>query len=263
MKKYLFFLGISYLIILISCKEKDRSAQIVAELNPTDTFLFEFPYRKGAFDSALYKQMNYYDSALGLISLEKGFDSIQIRLWYGGSFTGQRIVVLSNQNNNWTAEISSIRDTINPNYRYSFENYWEQYLPTRKVEYRKPQSGWNKFISDLLKLNILTLPDQNNIKDFDEFSVTDGDGISIEIALKNVYRFYGYSNPDMYPQYEETKNIGEILNLIDEEFGLQKLWDYTHMVTPTVETLDTPQMQIDTTMTLQEVEQPIKNKKRK
>ena len=80
------------------------------------------------------------------------------------------------------------------------------------------------------------MPDENNIKDFQEISVTDGDGVSVEVALRNVYRFYGYSNPDMYPQYEEIKNISHILNLIDEEFGLKKLWDYTNQITPTVDT---------------------------
>ena len=44
---------------LISCKEKDRSAQIVAQLNPTDTFLFEFPKFKGVLDSSLYRRKNY------------------------------------------------------------------------------------------------------------------------------------------------------------------------------------------------------------
>jgi hypothetical protein len=263
MKKSFFDLAVIFLFVLISCKEKDKSAQIVAQLNPTDTFLFEFPNRKGVFDSTLYKQINYYDSSLGFESLEKGFDSIQIRLWYGGSFTGERIVILSNKNNKWASEISKISYSTNPEYkRKSFDNYWEQSIPLRNIEYRTPKSGWNKFISQLLKLNILTLPQENNIKDFQKISTTDGDGVSVEVALKNVYRYYSYSNPDMYPQYEEMKNVSHILNLIDEEFRLEKLWDYTNQEVPTVvPTVDTTKVKIQE-MTIQEVK-PVKKKKRK
>ena len=75
----------------------------------------------------------------------------------------------------------------------------------------------------------MTLPNQENIEGFKEDVTADGVGISVQVATKNVYRLYDYSNPDMHlEKHPESKNISQIVRLIDEEFSLKQLWDYTN-----------------------------------
>jgi hypothetical protein len=262
MKKSIFALAVIFLFVLISCKEKDRPTQMVAQLNPTDTFLFEFPKRNGVVDSSFHNEYLLFQKSVGLQYLEKGFDSIQIRLWYGGSFTGHRIVILSNKNGKWIAELSKVTYTINPNYkRKSSDNYWEEYIPSRNIEYKTPKSGWEKFIKELFRLNILTLPNEDDIKGFKRADYTDGSGILGEIATKNVYRAYSYGEMDSdLEKYEQLQNISHILKLIDEEFGLEKLWDYTNEIPEKID--DDNKIKINE-MTIQEVPVPVKKKKRK
>ena len=53
---------------------------------------------------------------------------------------------------------------------------------------------------------------------------------TVEIATKNVYRQYGYGNPDMYDdRFVEAKNILSILRLINEEFGVRKKFNIKYM----------------------------------
>lgn len=205
---------------------------MVAQLNQSDIFIFDFPKRNGVFDSIEFYRKNRFDKQLGLQPLDKGFDSIQIRLWYGGSFTGERLIVLSNSNKSWKAEVSKLTTEYNPNFKgdeteRANVDFLEGYLVTRKTEKKVPKSGWDKFIRKLFNLNILTLPDEGKVTGIHPGSVTDGWGVIVEIATKKIYRYYGYNNPDyFYRKVEEARNINHILVLVDEEFELEQVGDY-------------------------------------
>lgn len=58
----------------------------------------------------------------------------------------------------------------------------------------------------------------------------DGCWAEVEIATKNVYREYGYGNPDDYDdKFLEAKNILSVLNLINEDFGIREKFKIEHM----------------------------------
>ena len=209
-------------------------AKQIRELNQSDTFYFELPKREGKFDSSLYQNIQKYTKELSLTSLERGFDSIQIRVSYGGPMTGERLVILTNKENKWSAEISKIITEVNPGFEDSINvDSWEKYSLIRTIDYKTPKSGWDKFIKNLFNLNILSLPDEENIANFKKESPTDGVGVFVEVSTKKAYRGYGYSDPDYYLyelkyEFAELKQISQILKLVDEEFDLEKLWDYTN-----------------------------------
>jgi len=198
MKTWWLILCIVYSALFTSCKDENNPARRITELNTADTFLFEFPNRRGVFDSSFYKNNLLTQKSLGLQMLEKGFDSIQIRLWYGGAMVGQRLVILTNKNKKWNAEISKIITEVRPGFEDTLNvDFWDQYYLERTIEYKTPKSGWNNFIKKLFNLHILSLPDQENIEDFKEESIMDGVGVTVEIATKKVYRLYNLSNPDI------------------------------------------------------------------
>ena len=229
MKIFLPILVIGFAIIFSSCQQKNSPAKQISRLNQSDTFYYEFPKRNGKFDSLLHKRQQRFEKEVGLVSLENGFDSIQIRIFYGGSFNGERLVILTNSNKKWSAEISKFIDKINPGFEDSVNaDYSKRYSLSRETENKIPKSGWDKFIKIFFKFSILSLPDEESINSFLEESPTDGVGVFIEVATKNAYRAYKLGHPDyFYDKYVEMRTISEILKLVDEEFGLNKLWDYT------------------------------------
>lgn len=234
MKKYFLILGLLFQGIFFSCTQQDSPALQVRQLNTSDTFLFEFPQRHGKLDSAFFTDMRLIEKNLGFTPLEKGFDSIQIRLHYGGPMVGDRFVVLTNNGQEWHAEISKINTNVREGYEDSVNvGFWTQYYLTRTIEHTSPKSGWNNFIKKLFKLGVLVLPDQDKIEGFKERFVFDGVGVSVEVATKNVYRLYGYVDPDLYfDKHWQMKNITEVLKLVDEELSLEKMWDYTNETPP-------------------------------
>jgi len=245
---------------------------MVAQLNQSDSFVFDFPKRNGVIDSFQFKSKTRFQKHVGIQPLDKGFDSIQIRLWYGGSFTGERLVVLSNSNKGWKAEVSKFSTDYNPNFKgdeteRAIADFLEGYFITRTTENKVPKSGWDNLISKLFKLNILTLPDESKVAGINPGAVTDGWGVTVEIATKKVYRYYGYGNPDyFYRKAEEARNINHILVLIDKEFGLKNVGSYIDEM-PDDERWETVRADSNRNIKIQELKlqeiKPIKKKKKK
>jgi hypothetical protein len=224
MKPFSFFL---LSLIILSCKTKDDSsvpneyaAKFIKELNPTDTFLFDFSVnKKGVFDTLDWYYLKEFEKHLELPSLEKGFDSIQIRIDFDCvRNTRESLVILTNDGKGWMAELSNVH------YHYS-ENMKVDSI-TREVINAIPKSGWINFINELFDLKILTIEDNYKIPGFEYSVPNDGCGIGIEVATKNVYRFYSYDNPSLYDEkHWQAANVIAIQNLLYEEFDILKIWD--------------------------------------
>lgn len=221
MKKiYIFFLSaISF--DYVSCKQDNRAAEYVKNLNTDDTFLFDVIKRKTPKeDSDFFEYKRAQEKFLNLKSINNGYDSIQIRIHYGCFMGVSEYIVLRNNGTNWTAEAGEIREYYN-------DSSW---LKLDSVIWLKkqviPKSGWGKFISRLFGLQILSLPDNNKIPGFHYYAPSDGCYSSFEIATKKAYRYYDYDNPNMYDTiYWQAKNVLSILRLINHEFGMEdKVW---------------------------------------
>ena len=90
-----------------------------------------------------------------------------------------------------------------------------------------PKSGWESFTSKLFSINILNLPDDSEIKDYNLNSATDASFVIVEIATKNKYKIYSYTEPFVHLEFPEAKLMENIMNLIEQELGMkrdEKFW---------------------------------------
>src|SRR5206468_664558 len=149
-------------------------------------------------------------SKLNLDSLESGFDSIQLRVWYFYAFQStKKVFVLKNDKGRWGAELYSYIETsdsiigeihklsnISLNPKTSFSNLWKQ----------------------ATSFDITELP---NYRKVGIQGGEDGALFAFEIASKQSYRFFLY--PD--PKYNKDKsvyanNVYHILMFLNKEFDI-------------------------------------------
>lgn len=168
-------------------------------------------YDNGDVD-LLYKLTQDKARQLKLDAIENGYDSIKIRVWYNYSLINNRkLLVLSNRNGVWSGTLYKM--TVN----------WDPQINKETIETIEkgqvvPRTGWANFINKLYELQILTLPDMDDIQNLRD-NWLDGVDYNVEIATKNQYRFYEYHMPDKFQdEFWQAKNMMGILNLIQDEF---------------------------------------------
>ena len=198
------------LFILISCKGKALSNSPLAFVDTTKPFKKEIPtYQNGV--NIFYEMAKTKQKQLGLDSIENGFDNLQIRVWYDFDLVKKRkLVVITNKNGNWTATV------------YDLQVDWDGHTETilsKKLKQVTPKSGWADFSKQLMNLQILTLPDQDDIPNYAEGM--DGRTYNVEVATKTQYRFYGYWEPREHQnKFWQAKNMSDILKLFRTELGV-------------------------------------------
>lgn len=214
--------------LLVSCnKQTDNKLAVqVQALNLSDTFRLEIPPFQKPLDFVYYLEFKKEESQLNLRSLEKGFDSLEMRIWYGWPLCGERLIRVLLNKGRWSAKVYSISAHINAkNEGLTVFDFLQRQYYRYEVENKKPRSGFHSFIRNLFESGILTLPDIRNIKGFREtFSGSDGGGVQIEIASRNVYRTYVYFSPEYYAtKYPEADSVMNVLTLLEREFSLPGL----------------------------------------
>jgi len=195
----------------ISCDFKKGEENILAIQK--DSSIIDIPKNKQGNYRLMYRMCKQDEKLLGLDSLQIGFDSMQIRIWFEpGMFYKKQMIILKNSHGSWEGQLISW--TLD----YGNENSPKHTIIDKKIENIYPKSGWDKYITELIRLNIITLPDDSNIK-----GVESGGGdlriTSIEIATKTMYRFYTYTEPDGYnKQFKELQDIENIIHHTGKEF---------------------------------------------
>ena len=198
-----------------ACKQKSNNS---GHLDRRDSIVKDIPFNAKGKLSYGYKITTNLASRLHLDSLELGYDSLQIRVWYGYAFkdSGQ-VVVLKNRDNKWAADLLTFSYSRNDSNTNVIDS-----VVTRVIQ-RKPKSGWDFFIKRLLKLQILTLPDMDNIKG-NSAVIADGDAFAVEVSNIGNYRYYSYTEPFLFmDKLSEAKNMENILLLIESEFDFKRL----------------------------------------
>lgn len=207
--KYRFSIINVYIILFtiavsISCKNQSS----VKKNQVIDTIVQDIPKDSKGNYSWYYPEKVKLEKALGISSLEGGFDSLQIRLYYGVALMNKlQLVILKRNSLNWNAQVLDIaykysgkRDSVT----YSIENISE----------KRPKSGWKFFTDSLFSLNITSLPSGETMTTYS--GCNDGDGATVEVATKSKYRIYNYdcigSN-----KLDKAKNMDAILHLLQKE----------------------------------------------
>lgn len=165
-----------------------------------------------------YHYKNEIANRLNLDSLEKGYDSFQIRIWYGyRESDSMQVVVIKNKNNSeWEANLITVIPL--------FDSSANQLTSVNsQIKEKKPENGWEglaKIADEIRKLN------QDKIrKVLGEGSMTaDAHGIAIEIGTKNMYKFYHMENVLYASDLSNAgKNISMLLSSINRELKIELL----------------------------------------
>lgn len=182
--------------------------------NDSTGFTREIPTFSGGKPDLFYRLSQQKAKQLKLDSLENGYDSLQIRIWYDYSLVTYRSLLIIKQTNSvWSAK----------GYTMSVDWNWEKLTEkvTKKQEKTlNPKHGWDNFVKQLFALQITTLPNMKDIPGLKD-GWTDGVTYNVEVATNKQYRFYGYHLPDKFQdKYWQAKNMVDILELIEVEFEI-------------------------------------------
>jgi hypothetical protein len=182
--------------------------------NGTTRFKKEIPTWKNNEPDLFYKLTQQKVKQLKIDSLQSGYDSLQIRVWYEYSLiTLRNLLIIKRTNSTWTVTKYTMTVDWNPN------NLTEK-VKVQRAENLNPKSGWNSFLNKLFALQIMTLPNMDNIPGLVD-GWTDGISYNIEIATKKQYRFYSYHLPEEFQdKYWQAKNMVEILKIVETEIGI-------------------------------------------
>jgi hypothetical protein len=175
-------------------------------------------------DSNIYfKSIQSKVKQLGLDSLENGFDSLQIRIWYDYSILPQRkLLIIKNLDSKWIGSLYTMLVPIDSiNEENTILNKPET-IKLDKIDDVKPKNGWADFVNSILDLGIISLPDMEKLPGIKD-TWEDGVNYSVEISVKGNYRFYNYHLPEKFQnKYWQARNMIAILDLVDKEFGIKK-----------------------------------------
>jgi hypothetical protein len=180
----------------------------------TVKFKKEIPTYNNGEPDLFYKLTQQKVKQLKIDTLQSGYDSLQIRIWYDYSLMSLRkLLIIKRTHGVWTATAYTM--AVN----WNAPNQTETLKP-QKVEIINPKNGWDDFLKKLFALQIMSLPNMDDIPGLED-GWTDGITYNVEIATKTQYRFYGYHLPGEFAeQYWQAKNMVSILNLIEDEFGI-------------------------------------------
>lgn len=171
-------------------------------------------------ETGKHKLMNYqhwYDSAMGLCSIENGFSDLQIRLLYEFAHNDtSQYIIFTKQGTECSAQFYKVLFKLN-----SKRDSLVQVV--KLVTSKAPLSSWQSFFTQLMHLQIMTLPDYSTIANYP--LAMDANNVTIQTATSNSYSIYSYAGPEG-AQYtnEQAAQVMQILRLIEKEFSIEWLY---------------------------------------
>lgn len=180
-----------------------------------DTVVKDIPRYQNGNPSVVYQKKRKVEEKVGLTSLEKGFDSMQIRIWYGTALIdSSQLIELKKEGTKWTGLLYRIE------YRYDKKTDSLIACPKRTDEI-KPRTGWDDFIRKIFELKILSMRDAIENPHYENYN--DGDGMTVEVATKRKYRFYNYHSFRQQKGIWQAVNIEKIMLLLEDEFSFKRV----------------------------------------
>ena len=181
----------------------------------TDTVKKDIPLDQKGNPMGFYKWKDIIEKKGDFQTIENGFDSLEIRIWYGHAFSDKlQLLVISKWKLGWNGELVE----LNCVYDKKHDSILSISRLSKKV---LPKTGWKDFILKINKLKVQSLPNYSTINNYSVCS--DGDGVTIEVATVNKYRIYNYPCFESNAQIWQAGNISKIMNLIENEFNFKRL----------------------------------------
>jgi hypothetical protein len=174
-------------------------------------------------DNINYLMKKTATKELALSELESTVDFLEIRLWAKLSLSNHgQLMVIKQIDKQWVCikydYIAHWPAFVNG---MSRRTYLTNYTIDTFVAIKKlPKSNWKSFFKAVEKQRIYDLPDQSEIK-YWQNEVSDGNDFWLEYATKNKYSFASYNCPDYYENvFIECKRMTNIIEIFNTEFGL-------------------------------------------
>ena len=180
-----------------------------------DTFYRDIPKSRTGDFGPEYLTIKRTEKIVDIRPIEYGVDSIEFRIWYGYQVDTIQMLSIRNANCKWRGEVYKFSAMKNDRYDTNFKI-------NKQVVEKTPVSGWNSLLSQLIRLGIFTLPDDNNI--FGYPYSTGGNQVIVEIAGSRFYRIYSYLGPSyLKDSIKEANQMAKILELIEKELDFRTL----------------------------------------
>lgn len=216
MRKLTIILFFAELIFAACESQSDRLQSLPISVDTSGIFSKEIPTyedgrHKGDTDY-IFKDIRRMASELRLDSIENGFDSLQIRIWLGHSMAIRKnIVILKKINGKWSAQLVTYSEGQKG-------KTLQLFIEKKTIKSVHPLSGWDVIIKKINALEILTLPNDGDLKDYNGCGM-DGIAYYFETSTKRQYRFFYYCNPeDNVGRFREAKNVLEFASVLENEF---------------------------------------------
>lgn len=160
---------------------------------------------------------------LNLRSIEKGVDSLEIRLWtLSRTTSGGEIFIIRKSTFNWNCyhywfieNRSEIEDHINQSYNNS--DISDVCIDTFWVNKEEPSIKWSLLISKLYRDDFLQNTGQNNNTQTGSVATEDNTFV-IECSTKSMYKLLWYNCSDVANNPKECSRMTNFLKIFDSAF---------------------------------------------
>jgi hypothetical protein len=161
--------------------------------------------------------------SLGLDDLENGYDSLQIRIWFTYRSDSEQVLIIKRNNGHWYGSFCLASYSLTP-MGDSISRY--------TIHFFKPilRQDWSDILDTLLKFNIMTLQDEEEVIGMDGIiskSKTGNGSVIIEIADRHKYKLYFYAAPANFKkQFKEAADICHMVEFLSNRLGIRYLGTY-------------------------------------
>ncbi len=169
------------------------------------------------------KKQNVTDE-LNIKSIERGVDSLEIRIWaLAGTARGGEVYIIRKARYKWNCyhywfieRLPLSGNLIGQG--YTFEDLSAAGLDTFWIKKEEPRSGWSRFISKINDSELYHLESYVN-ESVDVREKINTYSFMIEYAMKNKYRLFLYNCTDIYQDCQQCQRMIGVLRLIDTELN--------------------------------------------
>ncbi len=204
------FITLSFIGI---CCNNDQNKNPELKSIPNDTVIMDIPewYSTSNFTQKMDKKL---EALLKLESLQKGFDSLQIRVWIDCGNKISSLIVLERERYQWNAVFYSFNIYYNEKTGFEIRNL--------NTENRSPKSGWESFSKNLMETDIIDLPDHSKFSP--KYNLpNDAYRILVEVGMLKKYRLYEYPELGLNSNIADGPGkLHQALKLIEREFNYKR-----------------------------------------
>ncbi|CAN5767382.1 hypothetical protein BH11BAC3_BH11BAC3_04640 [soil metagenome] len=208
--------GTYFLLLLflfaISCNEPGLLSQ-----SGKKAFIKDIPIYKNGKPGIFYDLAKGFSEKLNISNIEKGDDSLRVRIWYDFSLIGNKkmIDIVFTK----AACIANLYEWIG---YMTFDSKKEITVTDIKKLQLAPKTDCNNILDNIKRLKILELPTMDSIPDLRD-SWADGHTVSFEIGTKEQYRFYSYHMAEKFAdRFWQAANVDKFLDMIEAELNVPK-----------------------------------------